>query len=113
MAKLPPERQALLWDLKQRLLDILDEARGTELELLKRFGETDETIAALEQLTEITLQAKDRFSQLSVLQVGIAEAQPTASSDLLKLLDDRIGMIESRIPALERSTQEIKLDWNL
>ena len=33
--------------------------------------------------------------------------------DLLRLLDDRIVSISSRIPALERSTQEIKADWNL
>ncbi|SKB14234.1 conserved hypothetical protein [Planktothrix sp. PCC 11201] len=113
MAKLPPERRAIIWDFKQRLLDIVDEAKATELDLLERFGETESTLGALEQLTEIAEQAKQRFSQLSILQMRIAESQPRATPDLLTLLDDRIVSISSRVPALERSTQEIKADWNL
>lgn len=113
MAKLPQEHQALIWECKQKLLDIIDVAREAEFNLLENFGETESTLPALEQLTEIAQQAKDRFSQLSTLQVLIAESQPRPSSDMLRLLDERLTIIQNRIPALERSTQEIKLDWNL
>ncbi|MEM9543947.1 MAG: hypothetical protein AAGA60_31245 [Cyanobacteria bacterium P01_E01_bin.42] len=113
MAKLPPERQALIWDSKQKLLEIIDLARKAEFDLLENWGETEDTLPALDQLTEIAQQAKDRFSQLSTLQVLVAESQPLPRSDLLKLLDARLTIIQNRIPALERSIQEIKLDWNL
>jgi len=67
MAKLPPDRSTLIWNLKQGLLDIVDEAKAAELDLLERFGETDRTIEALDQLAQIAEQAKERFSQLSIL----------------------------------------------
>ncbi|MDJ1180012.1 hypothetical protein PJF56_14175 [Roseofilum sp. BLCC_M91] len=113
MAKLSPDRSTLIWNLKQDLLDIVDEAKAAELALLEGFGETDRTIEALDQLTEIAEQAKERFSQLSIVQIRIAESQPIAPQDLLTLLDDRIGAISGRVPALKQSTQEIKVDWNL
>ena len=43
----------------------------------------------------------------------MAESQPLPSSDLLQLLDERLTIIQNRIPALKRSIQEIQLDWNL
>ena len=113
MVKLPPERGTIIWELKQRLLDILDEAKSAEFNLLERWGETERSITALDQLTEIAEQAKERFSQLSTLQILLAESQPIAAADLLRLLDERIASIQNRVPALERSTQEIKADWNL
>lgn len=113
MAKLPLEYRAVIWELKQRLLDIIDEAKAAEFNLLHSWGETDSTIIALEQLTEIAQQAVERFSQISILQIRIAESQPAAGADLLRLLDERVKTIQNRVVALERSTQEIKSDWNL
>ena len=37
----------------------------------------------------------------------------TINRHMLRLLTDRIATIENRVPALERSTQEIKTDWGL
>jgi hypothetical protein len=113
MAKLTPEYRAVIWELKQRLLDIVDEAKAAEFNLLDSWGETDSTIIALEQLTEIAQQAVERFSQISILQIRIAQSQPAAGADLLRLLDERVNTIQNRVAALERSTQEIKSDWNL
>ncbi|NEP40196.1 MAG: hypothetical protein F6K35_13535 [Okeania sp. SIO2H7] len=113
MAKLSSEQRTIIWELKQRLLDILDEAKSTEFNLLNRFGETDRTIVALDQLTEIAEQAKERFSQLSTLQILIYESQPVATRDLLRLLNEKIAIIQNRVPALERSIEEIKTDWSL
>ncbi len=113
MAKLSPEIRATLSQQKEELLDIIDRAKSLEFTLLESIGETLETISTLEQLTEIAEQAKTRLSQLSTLHLRIAEVQPTVSNDLLKLINDAISNIQNRIPALERSLEEIELDWRL
>ncbi|MFM2026732.1 MAG: hypothetical protein RLZZ339_1449 [Cyanobacteriota bacterium] len=53
MAKLSPESKQLIINLKNRLLDIVDESKAVEFAILNRFGETAETLDSLEQLTEI------------------------------------------------------------
>ena len=47
MAKLSPEVKILISNLKEQLLEILDESRKAEFLLLGGFGETDETVIAL------------------------------------------------------------------
>jgi hypothetical protein len=113
MAKLSPEIRAILSNQKEQLLDIIDRAKSLEFTLLESVGENIETISTLEQLTEISEQARTRLSQLSTLHLRIAEVQPTISVDLLKLMNEAIANIQNRIPALERSLEEIKLDWRL
>ena len=90
-----------------------DRSRSLEFILLENFGENQQTISTLEQLTEIAEQARTRLSQLSTLHLRIAEAQPVISSDLLKSINEAMKNIQNRIPALERSLEEIKLDWRL
>ena len=53
MAKLSPEGKILISNLQEHLLEILDQARNAEFSLLDSFGETNETIIALDELTEI------------------------------------------------------------
>ncbi len=113
VAKLSKETKITIRNLKEQLLDLVDESKDTEYQILERFGENSATISTLEQLTEIAEQARTRFSQLSNLQLRIAEAQPSIPSDLLKLMNEAIANIQNRIPALERSIEEIKLDWQL
>lgn len=113
MAKLSPEIKATIEMLKEQLLDIIDEAKAVEFALLENFGETAETFHSLEQLTEITLQAESRFSQLSRLQIQVAESQPAIAPALFELLNEAIANLQRRIPALGRSIEEIKLDWSL
>jgi hypothetical protein len=113
MAKLSPDIRTTLSQQKEHLLDLVDEARSLEFLLLDSIGENLETISTLEQLTEIAEQARTKLSQLSTLHLRIAEVQPRISNDLLKLMNEAIANIESRIPALERSLEEIKLDWRL
>lgn len=98
---------------KEQLLDLIDAAKSLEFILLDSVGENQETISTLEQLTEIAEQARTKLSQLSTLHLRIAEVQPLISNDLLKLMNEAIVSIENRIPALERSLDEIKLDWRL
>jgi hypothetical protein len=113
MAKLSPEIRMVLSQQKEQLLDLIDAAKLLEFMLLDSAGENPETTSTLEQLTEIAEQARTKLSQLSTLHLRIAEVQPSISNDLLKLMNEAIANIESRIPALERSLEEIKLDWRL
>ena len=90
MAKLSPESKQLIINLKNRLLDIVDESKAVEFAILNRFGETAETLDSLEQLTEIALQAESRFSQLSNLEIRAAQSQPMISPDLLRFIEEVI-----------------------
>jgi hypothetical protein len=114
MARLSSEIKTNVNNLTEQLLDIIDEAKKVEFLLLERFGENDTTIIVLDELTEIAQQAIiDLCSQLTTLRIRIAEAQPIITPDMLRLLTERMAIVENRIPALERSTQEIKLDWEI
>ena len=113
MARLSPEIRITLSRQKEQLLDLINEAKSLEFVLLDSVGENKETISTLEQLTEIDEQARTKLSQLSTLHLRIAEVQPHISNDLLRLMNEAISNIENRIPALERSLEEIKLDWRL
>ena len=113
MAKISPELKLTLGNLLQLLLGIVDEAKAAEFLLLERFGETNETIIALDELMAISQQAADLYIQISRLLLRTAEIQPIITPDMLRLLTDRIATIENRVPAIERSIQEIKSDWGL
>ncbi|AFZ52633.1 hypothetical protein [Cyanobacterium aponinum] len=113
MADLSPENKRIINHLKDKLLDILNEAKKVEFLLLQRFGENLDTYDSLEQLTEISEQARTRFTKLSNLQIHIAESQPEISSSLLQFIHQAIVSSEVKIPALEQSIKEIKTDWNL
>jgi hypothetical protein len=113
MAKLSAEIRTTLSQQKEQLLDLIDEAKSLEFIILTNFGENKQTILTLEQVAEIAEQARTRLSQLSTLHLRIAEVQPTIPPDLLRLMNEAIANIGQRIPALERSLEEIKLDWRL
>lgn len=113
MAKLPVETTETIWSLKRQLLDIVDAATAAEALLLSRYGETKETIIALDELKSVAEQAASRYSQLSSLRLRIAESQPTIAPDMLELLTGVITHTQDNVPALERSVQEIKIDWSL
>ncbi|WP_013325531.1 hypothetical protein [Gloeothece verrucosa] len=113
MAKLSKETRSTLSQQKEQLLDLIDEAKLLEFLLLENRGENLETTSTLEQLTEIAEQARTRLSQLSTLHLRVAEVQPTIPDNLLRLMNEAITNIQNRIAALERSLEEINLDWRL
>jgi hypothetical protein len=51
--------------------------------------------------------------QLSRLGLNIARSQPNAQPDMLELMNRAIARTQTRIPAWERSLEEVKLEWNL
>ena len=95
------------------MLDIVDEATAAEFFLFERFGETDSTIVVLDELKDIAEQAASSFSQLSNLQLRVADTQPSVPLGMLELLTKVIANTEQRVPALERSVEEIKTEWSL
>ncbi|PSB05011.1 hypothetical protein [Merismopedia glauca] len=113
MAKLFIETAETIWSLKRQLLNMIDEATAAELMLFERFGETITTIIALDELKSVAEQARDKFLQLSNLQLRIAETQPNAQPDMLELVSRVSVHIQEKLPALKRSVQEIKSDWSL
>lgn len=116
MAKLDPDRARLIWEFQAQLLDIIDRARTLELWLLDYVGETyvGETVATtsqLEDLQNIAMEATDRFSRFSTIQLRIANSPTPATLDIIELVDRTIETTQQKIPALQRSTQEIEQEW--
>lgn len=113
MADLPSETTEIINQLKQQSLNIVNKALTLELTIFELFGETDATIAALDEMKSAAENAESSYSQLSTIQLQIAQAQPVASSDMLQLLERAIARTQARIPALERSIEEVKMEYNL
>jgi hypothetical protein len=62
MAKISNEFKLTLRNLQQALLDIVDDAKAAEFILLERFGETNQTVVVLDELTAIAQQGSDLFT---------------------------------------------------
>jgi hypothetical protein len=113
MAKLPIEESETIWTLKRQLLEIVNTATAAEDALFRNHGETELTVTVLDELKRVSERATPWFSRLSNLQIRIAESQPDIAFDMLDLLNRSITQIQIEVPALERSIQEVKQDWNL
>lgn len=113
MAKLPEETTETINSLKQQSLDIVDEATAAELTIFELFEEIETTLSYMEEMKNLADEAASSFSRLSTLQLQIAQAQPNATSDMLELLAQAIARTQVRTPALNRSIQEVKMEWNL
>jgi hypothetical protein len=113
MAKLSPETAQTIWDLQHQLLEIIDVARTLELSLFEAFGETEDTIPFLDELQSIAQQAIDRFARFSNLQIRVANNQPPIPADIIEIVNRSIQTTEQKIPALNRSIQEITQEWRL
>jgi hypothetical protein len=113
VATLPPDTSASLALSKDRCLAIIDLATQTEWKLFINFGETTETLVILSELQTVAQEATDAFSRLSSLQLKVATAQPEISAALARLVIDSKERIAIRIPAWQRSIEEILLTWRL
>jgi predicted nucleotidyltransferase len=81
--------------------------------IFESFGETDRSVIYLDELQSIAEQATDRFSRFSTFQSRIANAQPPVPSDIIELVNRTIENTQQKIPALERSIQEIRQEGEL
>ena len=113
MAKLTEEILTKIFALQRRLVELIDEAKATELSLFEHFGETEATISDLEQLQNVAERLRNPYSRLHTLLLRVAEYQPTAPAAILNLLAETIKETEATVDAAQASTPEIKKDWNL
>lgn len=113
MAKISTELSNTIINLQKLLLETINEAKTTEFSMLNRYGETEQTIATLDELTAIAQQAADLYTQLSRLLLRASEIQPAITSARLDLVTQRVSNVENRVPALKQSIKEIRLDWDL
>ncbi len=113
MAKLSPDITDLINRLKQQALNLVDAALAAELRIFEQFGETQQTLSYLDEMKHVADESTALYSRLSTLQLQIAQAQPEATSDMLELVDQTILRTQARVPALERSIQEVQIEWNL
>jgi len=111
MAKLTEESETQVWIIMQQALKIVNAATEVEFTLFDDFGETSDTLPYLEEMKSVSLQAISTFAQMSTLHLRIAEAQPIVSVDILNMLTEAIAINQVRIPAWERSIEEVKIEW--
>jgi hypothetical protein len=111
MAKLDPDKDRIFWELQSQFLDIIDRARSLEFWMLEAFGETEETTSYLDELQCIVIDATERFARLPTIQLRIANGQSPISADIMKMVDRSSENNQQKIPALQRSIQEIEREW--
>jgi hypothetical protein len=113
MAKLDSETTEIVNRLKQESLDIVDDASALEFKIFERFGESEQTLLYMDEMKNVEEEASTLYSRLSTLHLQVARSQPIPASATLELLELAIQQTLARIPALERSIQEVKMEWNL
>lgn len=113
MAKLPSETSVIIDLLRNRCLAIIDLVMQAESKIFIAFDETEETLVVLSELKAVAQEAIDAYGRLNSLQLKVAMAQPEISASLAKLILDSRVRIEIRIPAWQRSIEEILLAWRL
>lgn len=113
MAKLDSETTEIINRLKQESLNIVDEASALEFKIFDRFGESEQTLLYMDEMKNVEEEASTLYSRLSTLHLQVSRSQPIATSATLGLMEQAIQQTLARIPALERSLQEVRMEWNL
>jgi hypothetical protein len=113
MAQLPPEITELTNQLRQQSLEIVHAGTAVAFNLNEQIGETDETLPFFDELQSAVEDARSTLSRLHHLQLMIAESQPIVPLEALQLLSDSTEYTINRIPAWERSIEEVKVEFNL
>lgn len=111
MAKLPDETITTVFNLQQRLLERIDEATATGLNVFEQFGETAVTVSELEQLDNVRERTTSSYSRLHTLLLRIAESQPVATSATLNLLAQSIEQAQATDAAGKPLSKKLKAIW--
>jgi hypothetical protein len=112
MAKLGSETTEIINRLRQKAFEIVDEATALEFKIFDRFGETEEVLSYMDEMKNVSEEAIALLTRLSTLQLQVAQSQPAAAPAMLELLEQAIQRTLVRIPVLEHSIQEVKMEWN-
>ncbi|MBD2308819.1 hypothetical protein H6G17_25450 [Chroococcidiopsis sp. FACHB-1243] len=113
MAKLPDATFSTIFSLQRRLLERIDEATATDAAIFEQFGEVEETMPELEELQNIRERATSAYTRLYTLLLRVAEAQPTANSATLNLLEQSIEQARAYVDSAAASIMDVKRNWNL
>ncbi|MGF1600986.1 MAG: hypothetical protein ACFCU8_03030 [Thermosynechococcaceae cyanobacterium] len=113
MADLPEETVTTVLALQRRLLSIINEATKLAWMIFEAFGETDETLAELEELHNIQEKATSYYIRLYRLLLQSFEAQPQVTSATLGLLAQSIAQTQAAADAGDASNRDIRRNWNL
>jgi hypothetical protein len=113
MAKLTNETLTVIFNLLRQLAEAVEDASATEWLLFERFGETERTIAELDELQSARERQRVSYSRLYSILLTILEAQPIASNDMLDLLARAIEQAQANLAGTSASVREIKEVWNL
>jgi len=113
VAKLPKQTLINIFNLQQRLVELIDEAKRAEYNLFEGYAETEETVPELDQLQNSAERLRNPYARLYTLALAISEAQPTAPTTMLNLLAQTLESASVTADAVEVSIQEIKRSWNL
>ncbi|MCU0538255.1 MAG: hypothetical protein MUD14_30580 [Hydrococcus sp. Prado102] len=113
MAKLSDELLNRIFTLQRQLARQIETASAIEWQLLDRYGETEETIAELNELYSVREKLTERFTGLNNILLRILEIQPVAQRAMLDLLIQTIERTQENLDAAEASIKEVKGNWNL
>lgn len=113
MAKLAPDLLRTIFQLQQRLIELIDEAGATEQTLFQRFGEAPQVISELEEAQNARERLRSSYAKLSNLVLAVAEYQPIAPKAVLNLLSESIEQAQAIADAAQASLIEIKRIWGL
>ncbi len=113
MAKISDEMLTTVLTLQGQLLTVIDQAKDLEYKILEQFGETNETMTALEALDNITERLRNAYTRIQTLMLRIAEAQPNADVNTLQLLEKCLEQTQANLAASEATIKESKGDVGL
>lgn len=113
MANLPNETITAVFELQRLLLQIINQAAEIEFTILQRFGETEATIAELDEIQNVKERAISYYTRLYRLLLQLSQSQPIADSAILDLLARSLTQTQAIANAGQASLLEIKRNWNL
>lgn len=113
MAKISDEILIKTLTIYRQLLELINEAKATEYQILEEFGETEITLIALEELQNIVERMRNSYSRLNTLLLRISEAQPRADTATIELLIKSIEQAQGNLASSLATIQESKRDTGL
>lgn len=113
MAKISDEILISTLTIYRQLLELINEAKVTEYQIVEEFGETEITLIALEELQNIVERMRNSYSRLNTLLLRISEAQPRADTATMELLIKSIEQAQGNLASSLATIQESKRDTGL
>lgn len=112
MANLPDNLLDQIDILQRELLELIYQATITDHAIFESYGETENTMVALEQVQNVKERARTYYTRLYRLLLQIYESI-RVSSATMELLEQSLEETRAIIDAGKATIQETKRDFNL